>query len=111
MVERFYKGEWPHKVTVRKGAEKWPLDPRLDLRRLSPTGFAWGGDQQNSGPAHHQLALALVADALRNDTRALRIHQDFCARVVAIFPQRWTITRSRIVAYVTQIEAKHGEES
>jgi hypothetical protein len=40
MAERFYYGEAPGKVTVREGAEKRPLDPRLDLRKHSSTGFA-----------------------------------------------------------------------
>lgn len=89
-------------MTVREGAEKWVLDPRLDLRTHSSTGFGWG---YREAPAH-QLALALLADALQNDARAGQLHHDFCSRVVAIFPERWTITRSRILAYAANIEAK-----
>src|SRR5439155_2970286 len=40
-----------------------PLNPRLDLRKHSVTGFEWG--YGGSGPA--QLALALLADHLAND--------------------------------------------
>lgn len=102
LAERFYRGEWPNKVTVREGAQKWTLEPRLDLRAHSSTGFAWG----NSGASAHQLALALLSDALQDDARAGQLHHDFCARVVAILPERWTITRSRIVAHATSIEAR-----
>ena len=44
-----------------------PLNPRLDLWSHSPTGFEWG--YGGSGPA--QLALALLADHLEDDKRAL----------------------------------------
>ena len=44
-----------------------PLDPRYDLKRLSPTGFEW--TYEGNGPA--QFALALLADHLGDDTRAL----------------------------------------
>jgi hypothetical protein len=50
----------------------------------------------------------LLADALQNDARALRVHHDFNSRVVPLFPKRWTITRSRIVAYVDRIETEHN---
>jgi hypothetical protein len=104
LVERFYRGEWPSKVTVREGAEKWALDPRTDLRTHSSAGFAWENGQSNGA---HQLALALLADALEDDARASQLHRDFCSRVVAIFPKRWTISRSRIVAHAAAIEARH----
>jgi hypothetical protein len=107
MAERFYCGEAPSKVIVREGAEKRPLDPRFDLRKHSTTGFAWGGDDGGAGSAQ-QLALALLADALRNDARASRVHHDFNSRVISLFPKRWTITRSRIIAYVDRIETEHN---
>jgi len=107
MAECFYCGEGPGQVTVREGGEKRPLDPRLDLQKLSPTGFAWGDGSGTAGPAQ-QLSLALLADALRNDARASRLHQEFKRRVVTLFPKRWTITRSRILAYIDRIESEHN---
>ena len=55
------------------------LDPRFDLANHSPTGFEWG--YAGSGPA--QLALALLADALGDDLRALLLHQDFKQFIVS----------------------------
>ena len=49
------------------------LNPRLDLYNHSPTGFGWG--YAGSGAA--QLALALLADCLKDDKKALRLHQEF----------------------------------
>lgn len=47
------------------------LDPRLDVRNHSPTGFEWG--YAGSGPA--QLALALLTDALGDEERAKSLYQ------------------------------------
>jgi len=54
------------------------LDPRFDLERRSPTGFAWG--YSGSGP--RQLALAVLADCCSDET-ALRAHQRFKEDVIA----------------------------
>jgi len=48
-----------------------PLPLCLDLWGHSPTGFGWG--YGGSGPA--QLSLALLADALGDDEKAVRLHQ------------------------------------
>jgi hypothetical protein len=64
-----------------------------------------------SASSGQQLALAVLADAFRNDARASQLHQEFKQRVVTLFPKRWTITRSRIVAYIDnfdRIEAEHN---
>jgi Family of unknown function (DUF6166) len=50
-----------------------PLPTRNDLDNHSPDGFEWG--YAGSGPA--QLALAILADALGDDQRALSLHQRF----------------------------------
>ena len=65
------------------------LDPRLDLRNHSPSGFEW--HYNGSGPA--QLALALLADALGDDERAQASYQDFKFRVVARLPDHgWELS-------------------
>lgn len=69
------------------------LDPRLDLRNHSPTGFQWG--YGGSGPA--QLALAILADYLGNEEKAVALYQEFKEDVIAALPhERWTLTSSEI---------------
>jgi hypothetical protein len=53
-------------------------------------GFARAGDA--SGRA--QIALTLLADALGDEVRAMAMHETFSRRVVALFPERWTISRT-----------------
>ena len=69
------------------------LEMRLDLRNHSPTGFEWG--YCGSGPA--QLALAILADHLGDDQRALDLYQRFKWAVVAGLPKkRWMLTSLEI---------------
>jgi hypothetical protein len=89
-------------VIVRKGDDRHSLDPRLDLCKHS-SGFGWG-TTGNVGP--EQLSVALLADALQDDARALKLHERFRKRVITILPPRWTITRSRIRAHADRIEMR-----
>jgi hypothetical protein len=63
-------------------------------------GLAQPGDR--SGPA--QIALTLLTDAVGDQARAMETHEYFSRRVVALFPERWTISSSRVLAYVDMIE-------
>lgn len=69
-----------------------PLDPRLDLRRLSPAGFEW--TYEGAGP--QQLALALLADHLADDARALALHEAFMRDVVAELDNAWELSSADI---------------
>jgi hypothetical protein len=69
-----------------------PLDPRYDLKRLSPTGFEW--TYQGNGPA--QLALALLADHLGDDAKALALYQRFMQTVVADLDNSWELNSADI---------------
>lgn len=73
-------------------ADGKPLDPRFDLRRLSPTGFEW--TYEGNGPA--QLALALLADHLGDDGRALTLYESFMRAVVAELDNSWELTSAEI---------------
>jgi hypothetical protein len=70
------------------------LDPRFDLKRLSPTGFEW--TYVGNGPA--QLALTLLADHLGDDARALVLYQPFMRAVVAELDNSWELTSADIDA-------------
>lgn len=76
-----------------------PLDPRYDLKRLSPTGFEW--TYEGAGPA--QLALALLADHLGDDRRALALYEAFMREVVADLDNSWELTSSDIEAALEAI--------
>lgn len=84
--------------------EPQPLSPRFDLANHSPTGFQWG--YGGSGPA--QLALAICADALDDDERAMAIYQRFKSRVIRKLPtgKPWTLTREDVLATVAELEAE-----
>ena len=108
---RSYQGTRTHTGAhvTRQEAEQAPpqaLPPRLDLAYHSPTGLEWG--YGGSGPA--QLALALLADALGDDEKAIMLHQAFKWEVVASLPPvTWTLTEPEIRAIARQIEARQGD--
>ena len=76
-----------------------PLDPRYDLKRLSPTGFEW--TYEGNGPA--QLSLALLADHLGDDARALALYEPFMRAVVAELDNSWELTSVEIDAALKTI--------
>jgi hypothetical protein len=83
----------------------YTLDPRLDLANKSPTGFEWG--YAGSGPA--QLSLALLADALGDDEKAMRLMQDFKFRVVGRLPhEKWELSQEEVRQTAAQLEAERG---
>lgn len=79
------------------------LNPRLDLRNHSPDGPEWG--YFGSGPA--QLSLAILADALKDDARALRLYQDYKRIRIGVLPimGSWALTREQVLSDVSRIEA------
>lgn len=79
-------------VTVIKCDTGERLNPRYDLRNHSPDGFEWG--YGGSGPA--QLALAILADYLKDDENALRLYQDFKWAVVARFGDNWNLFKKEL---------------
>ena len=80
------------------------LGLRLDLANHSPTGFSWGF--AGSGPA--QLSLALLADALGDDERALRLYQPFKFAVTARLPQdkAWFASEDLIAILATHVDVQ-----
>lgn len=77
------------------------LSPRYDLKRLSPAGFEW--TYEGAGPA--QLALALLADHLGDDGKALALYQPFMRKVVAELDNSWELNSAEIDAALREIDA------
>ncbi|MBV9586877.1 MAG: hypothetical protein JO213_18540 [Alphaproteobacteria bacterium] len=76
-----------------------PLQPRYDLKRLSATGFEW--TYEGGGPA--QLALALLADHLGEDAKALALYEPFMKHVVAELDNSWELTSTDIDAALAEL--------
>ncbi len=83
-----------------------PLNPRNDLWNHSPDGFAWG--YAGSGPA--QLALALAADVLGDDQRAVAVHQGLKFALVARWDQDqpWTLTERELRDKILEVEMERA---
>jgi Family of unknown function (DUF6166) len=104
LTERFYSGHPDGKVTVRDGNEgtkRSLLGPRF----AQPDPMADDSAQIRDVFEQQRLAYALIADALESELRAKAVHERFSHRVIALLPERWTMTRTRVVAYVARIES------
>jgi Family of unknown function (DUF6166) len=75
-----------------------PLDPRFDIRRFSRMSFEW--TYEGDGP--RQLALALLADHLGDQQRALALTETFMRNVVAELDNAWKLTGADIEAALEQ---------
>ena len=95
----------PPGTVIKANSE--PLNPRLDLANKSPTGFSWG--YRGSGPA--QLALAILADYLRDENATLAHYQAFKEKVIAALPEQleWTLSRIDIEHALTAIGGRGAE--
>ena len=78
------------------------LDPRFDLKKLSAEGFEWTYE----GAAPAQLALALLADHLGDDQRAVALHDAFMRAAVANFENDWEMASADIDAVLATINTK-----
>jgi hypothetical protein len=95
MPERFYSGRQDG-VMLREGDQWKPLDLRLDLDRDGESQFKWGR-QTRLG---NRLSVALLADALGDDKIAIDLAEAFTTRVVVMLPERWTMSRARVLSFV-----------
>ena len=86
-------------VTVAEGEQTRRLDPRYDLKRLSPAGFEW--TYEGAGPA--QLALALLADHLGDPAAALGLYEPFMRAIVAELDNSWELTSADIDAALDEL--------
>ena len=65
-----------------------PLDCHYGLKRFTTTGFEW--TYEGAGPT--QLSLALLADHLDDNAKAMELCQDFMRVVVANLENDWELT-------------------
>ena len=77
------------------------LNPRHDLSNHSPDGFEWGYD--GSGPS--QLALAILAYELQDDSKVTSLYEEFKRKTVANYQaETWTLDSIRISALLQVIK-------
>lgn len=101
MASRTYRGERNidgAEVTVDGVA----LNPRLDLRTFTRQGFEWS--YEGNGPL--QLALAILADHLGDEERALTECAAFMSRVVAFFGNEWEMTSADVDRALANLNAE-----
>jgi len=79
-----------------------PLDHRYDLKRFTKGGFEWTYE----GAEPSQLALALLADHLGDDEKALAKTDSFMREVVANLENDWQLTGAEIDAALAQIASR-----
>ena len=77
-----------------------PLDERQDLKKISNAGFEWTYE----GKAPAQLALALLADHLNDDRRALSLCEVFMRELVATLENDWELTGADIDAALDRLD-------
>jgi hypothetical protein len=97
VATRLYFGRREGVVVRENGASR-------PLKQLDPNGqsnFNWG----SAGPAGKPLALALLTDALEDEKRASELADTFNARVISILPERWVLTRERVLSH-TRVMAR-----
>ena len=83
------------KVTV----DGQPLAEGYDIQRFTTMGFEWTYE----GSEPRQLALALLADHLGNDERALTLSEPFMKLVVADLDNDWVLNSSDIDAVLERL--------
>jgi hypothetical protein len=91
---RTYSGTRQSDGTTFVSVDGRPLEARADLRHESATTFDWGY-QGRGAPA--QLALAILADHLGDDGRAVRYYEHFLRCVIRALPSAsWILTGAEI---------------
>lgn len=77
-----------------------PLDARRDLHTFTLNNFEWGYE----GDEPRQLALAMIADAVGDDTARAQC-EPFMRAIVANFDNEWEITDEQVRAALRELAA------
>jgi hypothetical protein len=104
-VPRTYRAEHFGVARVIEGNQERGLDPRLDLRSFSVTGFSWG--YKIGGP--QQLGLAILCDMF-DDRVAVRYCEEFTNRAIATRAKDapFEITENEVRRHVEEMEKANG---
>lgn len=101
-MERVYRGIRKSDGSTAVTADGRRLTPRTDLRQMSAQ-FEW--DASEAGPS--QLALAILADLLRDDERALALYPEVKRRLISgLPPEGWILTAEQVQAVVRQVDSE-----
>lgn len=76
------------------------LDEHVQVRKFTNYGFEWSYE----GDSPRQLALAILADYLGDETRALDLSEGFMKEVIANLDNDWTLTIKEIDQAVRQLK-------
>jgi hypothetical protein len=90
IATRIYSGR-REEVFVKENGASRPL-----ITQAGESNFSWG---PGSRAGKKRLAMALLSNALEDENRASELADGFTARVVSILPERWHMTRERVLAY------------
>jgi hypothetical protein len=77
-----------------------PLPEHYEVRRFTRFGFEWTYE----GESPQQLALAILADWLGDNDRAIRLSGPFMKNVVANLDNDWELTGDQVAAALRKIE-------
>lgn len=75
------------------------LAERYELKRFTKNGFEWAYE----GDSPQQLALAILADHLGDDERAVRLSGPFMKTVVANLDNDWVLSGANIDAALQEV--------
>jgi hypothetical protein len=79
-----------------------PLDERYDIQVFASMGFEWTYE----GKEPLQLALALLADHLGDDPKALALSKAFTKMIVAELDNDWQLTGDDIDEALAKIDSE-----
>jgi len=79
-----------------------PLAEHYEVKRFTKFGFEWTYE----GDSPRQLALALLADYLGDNDRAIRLCEPFMKAVVANLDNDWQLSGAEIDAAIRSLEGR-----
>ena len=77
-----------------------PLAEHHEVKRFTKFGFEWTYE----GDSPQQLALAILADYLGDNARAIRLSEPFMKQIVANLDNDWQLTGAEVDVAIQSIE-------